>query len=373
MARVYRHGKRKKLYIEYRSHSGKLCREPAYRSKELSIAHLAKILEREELIRAGRLEPSDGPVLSISQLLARWKAHMQRKGDGESHARWYHYAAERVCVACGFTDARSIDGAAAQHWMERQCSAETMEVVIRNKRPSKAWTNRTYQWYRSALLAFGYWLADKERAVPANPFRGIDSRNPEINPRIVRRALTEDEFARLLEATRKGGVKYGLSGEQRFHLYAVAARTGLRFRALRNLTPSSFDLAAGTVASGMRLQKNRKALTLPLSPDVVKLFRKWLKGKDHDALLWPMADSAQGSKMIQHDLRAAKIPFKTAEGQVDFHSLRHSFATSLVRSGATQTEVQTLLDHCSPALSARYFRHLQTDELRGVVGKLPRV
>ncbi len=68
MARVYRHQysggrKSRRWYVEYRNHAGKLCREPAYRDKSLSQQHLAKILDREERIKAGQLEPTDGRVL----------------------------------------------------------------------------------------------------------------------------------------------------------------------------------------------------------------------------------------------------------------------------------------------------------------------
>lgn len=371
MARVFKvqyasgpDGKRRysaKHYVEYRRWDGKLCREPAYRDKSLSQQHLADILKREELIRAGKLQPADaeGDTLGIHALIEKWKAHMRRKGDGESHITYYSWAVDQACTACRFTDARSIDGHKAQQWLESQLGE---------------WTNRTYNHHRGALLAFGYWLADKERARPDNPFRAIDSRNPDINARIVRRSLTEDEFRTLLEATRKGRVRSGLSGEQRYYLYLVAAYTGLRFAALVALTPADFDWkGGGSVTSSMRLQKNRRAHTVPLPPDVSGKLRRWFRGKDPNARLWPLGEWARAADLVKFDLAAARIKFVTEEGRFDFHSLRHQFATALVRGGASVAEVQQLLDHCSPTLSARYFKHLRTDELRKPVSRLPRV
>lgn len=369
MARVFKaqwandeNGKRRyssKHYVEYRNHRGELKREPAYRDKGLSQQHLADILRREELIKAGKLQPADsGEVLGIVELLDRWRQHMERKGCGASHVKYYHFAADRVCTACRFDDPRSIDASKAQRFLE--------SLVAAGK------SNATYNWYRAACMAFGNWLADKERATPANPFRGIDSRNPDLNPSYTRRALTDAEFKRLLEATKKGATVRGLTGEQRYYLYLVAAYSGLRFAALVALTTADFD--SDSVTSSVRLQKNRRAHTVPLPPDVAAKLRRWFRGKAPDVLLWPIKSrNRKGSEMIQIDLAAAKIPFRTDAGQFDFHALRGLYASMLVRSGASLLDAQKLLDHASPATTAKHYIRVQMQELRKPVGRLPRV
>lgn len=364
MPRVYRHqyaGGRlsQKWYIEFRNHAGKLCRRKGYRSKELTINLLAETLKREERIAAGLdVEPTSEP---LAELLDRWKAYTLGRGAGETHAINYRRCVDRVVKWCGFFDCRSLNAARAQDFLDGMVA--------------KGRTNRTYQMYRAALMAFGNWLAKKEKLIASNPFTAIDKRDPNLNCKIVRRALTDAEFKRLLAAAKSGPRYRGLSGESRYHLYLTAAYTGLRFGALCQLTPGSFDLGKSpSVSSSARLQKNRKPHVVPLPTDVAAVLRKWLKGRPVDAPIWPRASAnRKGFSLLRFDLKAAGIPYKTAEGQFDFHALRHQYATALVRSGASPVEVQHLLDHCSPVLTARYFRHLRTDELRKPVNKLPKL
>lgn len=368
MPRVYRHqysGGRlsKKWYVEYRDHAGKLHREPAYRDKGLSLNHLAEILKREDRIKAGVIDPHEGlPASPIGELVDRWHAYTLGKGTTARHAHIYREQVKRVCAAAKFFDTRSLSGARAQDYLDGLIAAGR--------------SNRTYQAYRSSLLAFGYWLSEKEKLIGTNPFTSIDVRNPELNRKIIRRVLSPKEFTAFLAAALKGKTCHGLNGESRYFLYLVAAYSGLRFGAICGLTPASFNLGKlPSVTSTTTLQKNRKAHTVPLPLDVAAKLRKWFKGKPVDALLWPRLaiHRKRAARFVRFDLKAAGIPYKTSDGQFDFHSLRHHYATSLVRGGANQVEVQHLLDHSSPSLSARYFKHLKTDELRGPVGRLPKL
>lgn len=362
VARIYRHqyapGKfASKWYLEYRDAAGKLHRQPAYRDKSLSIGLLAEILAREERIAAGKdVEPANGPLF---ELVERYLAYATGRGIGAKRVFGCRSMLSAVFAGCKFTDLRSLSGARAQDYLDGLIAAGR--------------TNQTYEGYRAALRAFGRWLVEKEKLLPANPFSTIDRRNPELNKKVTRRVLSEAEFKRFVAAARKGGTVHGVRGEDRRMLYLIAASTGFRYRACLQLTPGHFDLKAGTVASSHSMQKNRKAHVVPLPGWLVGELRKWFRGKDADARLWPDADSTRGVRMVRHDLKLAGIPYKTTAGQFDFHALRHQFATSLVRHGAGQVEVQHLLDHSSPQLSTRYFRHLTTDELRGPVERLPKL
>jgi integrase len=57
--------------------------------------------------------------------------------------------------------------------------------------------------------------------------------------------LTADELRRLFDLTRNSARSVRkLSGNDRFHLYALACGTGFRAGALGSLTPECFDLDA---------------------------------------------------------------------------------------------------------------------------------
>ncbi len=51
------------------------------------------------------------------------------------------------------------------------------------------------------------------------------------------------------------------------------------------------------------------------------------------------------AEMIQHDWEAAGIPYETEAGFAAFHSLRGSYISALVGSGADIKTVQTLARH----------------------------
>ena len=52
--------------------------------------------------------------------------------------------------------------------------------------------------------------------------------------------------------------------------------------------------------------------------------------------------------MLRRDLEAAGIPYRTAEGIADFHALRHTYASRLVRHGVSVKVAQDLARHSDP-------------------------
>jgi len=76
--------------------------------------------------------------------------------------------------------------------------------------------------------------------------------------------------------------------------------------------------------------------------------------------------------MLRRDLKAAGIPYKDADGLVaDFHSLRASYATNLIKSGATVKTAQALLRHSTPTLTIGTSCKLDVHDINGAVERLP--
>src|SRR5205814_5539176 len=98
-----------------------------------------------------------------------------------------------------------------------------------------------------------------------------------------------EELRSLLSATRASGRTFrGLSGPDRFALYATACGTGFRASALASLTPESFDLSdeLPTVTLAARHNKSRKVKVQPLPPDVADLLRDHLRGRPAGQPVW---------------------------------------------------------------------------------------
>jgi integrase len=82
--------------------------------------------------------------------------------------------------------------------------------------------------------------------------------NTAVDIRHACRELTADDLGRLLTATHASPRTFrGLTGNDRYTLYLVAAGIGFRANALANLTPAEFDFTAGTVTLPARFNKSR--------------------------------------------------------------------------------------------------------------------
>jgi excisionase family DNA binding protein len=237
---------------------------------------------------------------------------------------------------------------------------------------------QTRNYYRAHLRTFGNWLV-KDRRLGENPFRHMEAENTTTDRRHDRRELTADELRRVLSAARQSPRSFrGLSGADRFHLYATACGTGFRASALASLTPESFDLAGErpTVTLGARHAKNRRTKVQPVPPDLAELLRRYLADRPARQPVWggTWAKDHRGAEMLRGDLEAAGIPY-AVEGPdgllfADFHSLRHSYLTLGGRAGIDLRTLQELAGHSTPVLTARY-SHRRLHDLAGAVEKLP--
>jgi integrase len=234
----------------------------------------------------------------------------------------------------------------------------------------------TINHYVRAVRGFFRWLV-KARRLGSNPLESLTLVNASADVRRTRRELNAEELRRLFVAARGSARAYrGLTGEDRYMLYLVAAGTGFRANALANLTPADFDLNAATVTLAARLNKSRKLKVQPLPAEVAEALYGYLDGKPDATPVWggTWARDHRGAEMLRIDLEACGIPYAT-EGPdgpeyADFHSLRHSYLTLGGRSGIDLRTLQELAGHSKPELTARY-SHRRLYDLAGAVDKLP--
>jgi integrase len=232
--------------------------------------------------------------------------------------------------------------------------------------------------YLTHLKAFCRWLV-KNKRTGENPVAHLEPGNAAVDRRHDRRELEADELRRVLAGARDSRRPHrGLSGVDRFHLYATACGTGFRASGLASLTPESFDLDARTpvVTLAARYNKSRQTKVQPLPADVADLLREYLRGKPAGQPVWggTWARDRTGGEMLRRDLEAVGIPYAT-EGPdgplfADFHALRHSYLTLGGRAGIDLRTLQELAGHSTSALTERY-SHRRLHDLAGAVEKLP--
>jgi integrase len=220
-----------------------------------------------------------------------------------------------------------------------------------------------------------------------------------------RRALTEDEIARLLKAARERPLREALTirtgknkgkllakvsdherrrlerlGQERALLYRLLMLTGLRRGEAATLTISAICLDEHN--SHLRIEgkyaKSGRAATLPLRADLADNLRKHIArlAEDHggkapqDARLF--SRSRDFLPAFNRDIGAAGIAKRDAQGRtVDVHCLRHTFATLLARNGVMPATAQRLMRHSDIRLTMNTYTHLDLADTAGAVAALP--
>src|SRR5262245_24816161 len=223
--------------------------------------------------------------LSANRVMT-WLADLRRKADARAPLPPGKelFTARETAALLGITLA-SLGEAARRHRLElvpekRRRLYPRAAVEFLQDCQAQGRSVQTTNYYLSHLKSFCRWLV-KDRRMGDNPVAHLDTGKVEADRRHDRRELEVDELRRLLVAARSSDrVSFGLSGGDRFVLYATACGTGFRASALASLTPESFDLDADapTVTLAARSNKSKKTKVQPVPADVAALLRDYLAG-----------------------------------------------------------------------------------------------
>ncbi len=208
-----------------------------------------------------------------------------------------------------------------------------------------------------------------------DPLRHLSRQNPEPHRRCKRRALTQEESSRLLQAAYDSDCDSdGASPGTRALLYRTALETGWRFNELKILKVHHLELEGNppTVTVEGGYSKSGRTDVLPLRKELAEDLREHCMDRLPAAPVFDMWPSAQGARMLKGDLKAAGIPFKDSLGrQADSQALRHTFITNLARSGVHPKTAQTLARHSTMELTMQVYTLVALDTKEKAVNQLP--
>ncbi len=177
----------------------------------------------------------------------------------------------------------------------------------------------------------------------------------------MRRALTDDELARLLE----------VAGPRRL-LYLTAMYTGLRRGELRQLQWGDLRLDAERPHVHLRAKttKNRKAESIPLHPELVAELRAARPpGGGAGSAVFARIPT---NKTRRRDYERAGIERLDERGrQSDFHALRLTYCTMLHRHGVPLRQAMALMRHSDSRLTTQVYTDQGLLDTTQEVGKLP--
>ncbi len=240
----------------------------------------------------------------------------------------------------------------------------------------------------TGAVSFCRW-AVRDGRLTSNPLDGLEKPSIAEDRRHVRRALTEADFLRLIEAAksrplhdamhknRGDGVaklseptraKLIESGENRSSIYSILFYTGLRFSELRRLRVKSvaLDGPRPCLLLEARSTKAKRGDIVPLPSKIVPVLARQIEGKAPEDFVIEVPENL--IKIFDRDLEFAGIPKKDDQGRVlDIHALRMSLGTNLLRNGVPLVNVQKIMRHSTPTLTANLYTDVSLLDLHGAM------
>jgi integrase len=226
-----------------------------------------------------------------------------------------------------------------------------------------------------------------------------------------RRAMSDEEIERFLRAARdddrsiqdrwsaKLSILAGSKGKTwnerprptrvpQFPVWFAFLETGARYHEMTSTCWGDLDTNARTLTLRSETTKSGKGRTIPLRDELVeelvalraiheRVLGRELRSEDQifrtpEGVTWPV-HSRPLLLHLSRILKRAKIERVDAHGEViDVHSLRHSAASRLARSGAPITHTQRILGHSSVEMTSKYYVHVGVEELREAVERVER-
>jgi integrase len=221
------------------------------------------------------------------------------------------------------------------------------------------------------VLAGPFRLAWTQGLIPANPLAGLP---PLRTQQAERGTFTIDEIQRLTAAASpdwKGVI-------------LTAFYSGARLQDVCNLRWQNVDLAARAIR--FIAAKTGRTVTIAIHPCLGEFLLNRPTSDDPKAFLFPTLAGKSGagksglSMSFRRIMERAGVSAglaREAKGVAgrnlssrSFHSLRHSFNSSLANSGVSQELRRKLTGHSSDSMNSVY-THLEAETLRGAVELLP--
>jgi integrase len=344
----------KAWYAEWQGADGKTHRKKVG-AKNLAQSYLARKLDEVERQRAGIAPPPSADGLApLSVLLDDYLRDLAARDTDATYRRTVDSRITRILTECGWLMWPDVSAASLQRFLG---------ALLAVRSPATA------NGYLRDCKGFVGWVA--ERLGTASPLRKVAPFPEDADRRRSKAILTDAELAALAQAAETAPRRHNtrISGPDRAMLYRVAAYTGLRASELASLTPAHFDLAAAipVVTPAASAQKSGRPDAIPLPAHLVKLLRKWLKGRAPNDRLWPgtWARSKRQWRWFNADKAAAGIT-----STATFHGLRRGYVTRLIRAGVDVDLVRRLARHRDIKTTLAYYATAELADLAGAAAKL---
>ncbi len=272
-------------------------------------------------------------------------------------------------------------------------------IRYRNHVRDQGSSNRTANLVVDSLKSMFSWALETG-LIETNPLRRVrrlpDGRG---HQRYRRRALSDEEIDRFLAAAEKDDretarlrrTNGGGKGERRKRaervpqaaMWRAFLETGARWSELTRTRWADLDLKRKTLLLRAENTKSKRQRTLPLRSVLCEEFERLrlshrrildrIAGESDPLFLSPKGmrwsrPTNNVMRIFDRILSRAGIARVNADGlKVDIHALRHTFGSRLARNGAGLVQIQRLMGHADPKLTAAVYAHLDVEDLRSAI------
>ena len=378
-----------KWYVELRDHTGTARRIPGFHDKSATeelgrrlerLADLRRVgaaldggmsrwveqLPRElrnRIARIGLLEAHRYTITRpIEELVEDFEVSLSAKGTTQGQVRQVLSRLRRLLAACK-----------VRRWGD--LTATKVEVALHDmrRRAERPLSVQTSNHMLGAIKQFCRWAVENGLA-SEDPLRVLHKLNVRGWTTKNRTALSSSQAESLLASLSDAPVWRGVPAHVRGAIYRVALETGLRRSEIASLQVSDVELQPGEESIRIRARhaKNRRDAVLPIREETATILAELARGRHPNAQLFDLQKDWRAAEMLRLDLARAGIADKDEQGRViDFHALRHTFASMLARANVAPRIAQSLLRHSDPRLTLGVYSHLGADDERRALAVLP--
>lgn len=180
--------------------------------------------------------------------------------------------------------------------------------------------------------------------------------------------LSKEEYRRLLKAVKKNATRY--FKERDMAMVTMLLGMGLRLSELVDLNVGNIDFDNSSIKI---TRKGGAERILPASNDVIIAIQRYLKTREDVSPQAPLFLSKRGRRIsnasVWHLVGKYMHQAQIEKNKLSPHTLRHTFATLLLKQGENILTIKQLLSHRSLRTTERYL-HVSNEDLKDAVGKI---
>lgn len=313
--------------------------------KEAAQAKLDAIRIEMEQEQAGLIPPKvqrETEAKELLHFLPDFIRSRETVGRSDRYLLQVENQCRRVFTECAWKNIRDVTPPSFEQWRSKLDASP----ITRNR-------------YFEAVQLFLHWMVKMGR-ITDNPLRHVDKIDERRHEGRERRAMTQDEYRRLIQAAPK-----------RAPIYTAAIFTMMRRSELGALQVRDIQLGPQpTFTVRASVAKNAKRITLPLHPEAVEALRTCI-APESLPMQRVFSDGMPDMDTFKRDLVKAGIEYVDGEGRtLDFHSLRKTGATWLQANGASSLEAKELMRHSELRLTTNTYTDKAQLPLRSALGKM---